>query len=130
MQTHPLAALIAAADRAISTQDYEVLLDFYAEDAALVVKPGLVVHGKAAIQRAFEGIAEHFGHRLRVGQGEIQVIEGADSALVVMETLLTFPVGLGREETVTRRATYVFRRDGDVWRCVIDNSYGTDLLTA
>jgi ketosteroid isomerase-like protein len=32
---------------------------------------------------------------------------------------------------LTRRATYEFRQDaGGCWLCVIDNSYGTDLLDA
>ncbi|MEI4139917.1 DUF4440 domain-containing protein, partial [Klebsiella pneumoniae] len=28
----------------------------------------------------------------------------------------------------TRRATYVFQKQGERWLCTVDNSYGTDLL--
>ena len=59
------------------------------------------------------------------------VLEGGDTALVVMETVVTTGRRKGAEQTVTRRATYVFRKSHDGrWLCVIDNSYGTDLLDA
>ncbi|VFT75009.1 Yybh protein [Klebsiella aerogenes] len=41
-----LKAVIEACDRAISQEDYDTLMAYYAEDAALVVKPGMVVRGK------------------------------------------------------------------------------------
>lgn len=41
-----LKAVIEACDRAISQEDYDTLMSYYAEDAALVVKPGMVVRGK------------------------------------------------------------------------------------
>ncbi|MGE7957054.1 YybH family protein [Pseudomonas sp. NPDC089530] len=129
MPAHPLQALIEAADRAISAEDFDVLMDFYAEDATLVVKPGLEARGKAQIRRAFVAIAEHFNHSMVVRQGAMQVIEGAGTALVIMHTLLDTRDRDGVASTLERRATYVFRQEsaGD-WRCVIDNSYGTDLL--
>lgn len=46
---HPdpaLKAVIEACDRAISQEDYDTLMSYYAEDAALVVKPGMVVRGR------------------------------------------------------------------------------------
>jgi uncharacterized protein (TIGR02246 family) len=129
MLEEQLAAVIAAADHAITDEDFDALMDFYADDAALVLKPGMTVRGKDAIRRAFLAVAEHFDHSLHVGQGPMQVIEGdGDIALVIMETVLTFNDAEGLRQTLTRRATYVFRRDAVGWRCVIDNSYGTDLL--
>lgn len=41
-----LKAAIEACDRAISQEDYATLMEYYAEDAALVVKPGVVVRAK------------------------------------------------------------------------------------
>lgn len=41
-----LKAAIEACDRAISQEDYATLMEYYADDAALVVKPGMVVKGK------------------------------------------------------------------------------------
>ena len=59
----------------------------------------------------------------------MEVIEGADNALVIMETRLRYPDGQGGLVDETRRATYVFRKEVDgKWRCTIDNSYGTALL--
>ena len=125
MRPHPVMTLIQQADAAISAEDFDALMTFYAENAVLVVEPGRTARGKAEIRRAFEAIARHFGNVLTVTQGEGQVIEGADTVLVVMETFLHF----GDAEPITRRATYVFARDdADGWLCTVDNSYGTSLL--
>lgn len=128
MACHPLEHVIRAADAAITAGNFDALMDFYAEDATLVVKPGLYVTGKDRIRAAFVRIAEHFQHSLVVGQGRMEIIEGGASALVIMESMLSY-VEDGWPVRVTRRATYVFRLDIDgCWRCLIDNSYGTDLL--
>ena len=126
--THPVETLIRAADAAITAEDFDRLMDFYAEDATLVVKPGLSVSGKANIRKAFVAIANHFQHRLVVSQGRMELIPGGDTVLVIMESLLCYPES-GAATHVTRRATYVFREESPGnWTCVIDNSYGTDLL--
>ncbi len=52
MSQHPLRTLIETCDAAISRRDFDALMAFYAEDAALVVKPGMVVRGIPAIRRA------------------------------------------------------------------------------
>lgn len=126
---HPdpaLKAVIEACDRAISQEDYDTLMSYYAEDAALVVKPGMVVRGKENIRKAFIAIADYFQHRLVVTQGKMEVIEGGGNALVIMET-----GWISRRRTGypgLRRATYVFQKQGERWLCTVDNSYGTDLL--
>ncbi|MDX7820539.1 DUF4440 domain-containing protein [Aeromonas caviae] len=130
MSPHPLRTLIETCDAAISRRGFDALMAFYAEDAALVVKPGMVVRGIPAIRRAFTAISDYFDGQLEVTQGAMEVIEGADNALVIMETRLRYP---GREGWIdeTRRATYVFRKEpGGQWRCTVDNSYGTTLLGA
>ncbi|WP_342058182.1 YybH family protein [Aeromonas sp. OTU364] len=130
MSQHPLRTLIETCDAAISRRDFDALMAFYAEDAALVVKPGMVVRGIPAIRRAFTAISDYFDGRLEVTQGAMEVIEGADNALVIMETRLRYPGGEGWIDE-TRRATYVFRKElGGQWRCTIDNSYGASLLAA
>lgn len=129
--SHPLVDLIRQADRAITEEDFDSLMDIYADDALLVVKPGLNAVGKEQIRRAFEAIANFFKHGLRVEQGETHVLEGAGTALVIMETRLHFPAEEGVVSTQTRRATYVFRLEEDGrWRCAVDNSYGTELIGA
>lgn len=123
-----LKAVIEACDRAISQEDYDSLMEYYAEDAALVVKPGMVVRGKENIRKAFIAIADYFQHRLVVTQGKMEIIEGGGNALVIMETRLDIPTAEGGITQVTRRATYVFCQQGERWLCTVDNSYGTDLL--
>ncbi|MDR3392896.1 MAG: nuclear transport factor 2 family protein [Sulfuriferula sp.] len=120
---------IKAADEAITSEDFDALMAFYADDATLDIKPGLIANGKEQIRKAFIAIAEYFGHKLVVEQGEMQIIQGADTALVIMETILTVNDQAGVPARITRRATYVFREVPDgKWLCVIDNSYGTDIL--
>lgn len=88
MQEHDVLELIKQADAAISAEDFDALMEFYADDAVLVVQPGQIARGKVQIRKAFEAIARHFGNTLSVTQGKAQVIEGGDTALVTMETLL------------------------------------------
>lgn len=126
MAEHELRQLIEAADRAIIAEDFDRVMEFYAEDATLVVRPGLNATGKTAIRKAFVAIAAYFKNTLKIRQGRMQVIEGADTALVLMETQLDSE---GQPEPIVRRATYVFRKAADGrWLCVVDNSYGTALL--
>lgn len=129
MTNHPLKALIEAADRSISAKDFGGLMQFYTDDATLVVKAGMYAHGKEQIRKAFEAIAAHFQDQLTVRQGEMMVIEGGDTALVIMETWLDSVDEGGDATSTLRRATYVFRKDQlGHWLCAVDNSYGTDLL--
>lgn len=131
MHSHPLRQIIESCDRAITAKDYDALMENYSEDAALVVKPGMIVKGKDNIRKAFIAISDYFQGQLMVEQGEMLVIEGGDNALVIMETVLRFPDGHSGTVETTRRATYVFRQERDGrWLCTIDNSYGTSLLDA
>ena len=129
MKPHPIREIIEACDKAISERDFDALMRYYAEDAALVIKPGMVARGKDDIRKAFIAIADYFKNQLLVEQGNMQVIEGGGDALVIMETVLHYPDEQGSIVTTTRRATYVFRKDADGnWLCAVDNSYGTTLL--
>ncbi|UUE58356.1 YybH family protein [Pectobacterium aroidearum] len=129
MKPHPIREIIEACDKAISERDFDALMRYYAEDAALVIKPGMVARGKDDIRKAFIAIADYFKNQLIVEQGNMQVIEGGGDALVIMETVLHYPDEQGSIVTTTRRAIYVFRKDADGnWLCTVDNSYGTTLL--
>ncbi|MBN3144179.1 YybH family protein [Pectobacterium brasiliense] len=129
MKPHPIREIIEACDKAISERNFNALMSYYAEDAALVIKPGMVARGKDDIRKAFVAIADYFKNQLVVEQGNMQVIEGGGDALVIMETVLHYPDEQGSIVTTTRRATYVFRNDANGnWLCTIDNSYGTTLL--
>lgn len=123
-----LRQLIASADTAINREDFDELMKFYSDDATLVVMPGKDVSGKDSIRKAFVAIAEHFKHSLVVTQGEMVVIEAGDTALVIANTLLKANEKTDSPFSMDRHATYVFKKLNDEWRCVIDNSYGTELL--
>ena len=94
-----------------------------------MVKPEMIVKGKVNIHKAFIAISDFFQHRLVVTQGKMDIIEGGDTALVIMETHLDIPGEDGGSTRITRRATYVFALRDKRWLCTIDNSYGTDLLS-
>ncbi|HWR43387.1 SgcJ/EcaC family oxidoreductase [Sporomusa sp.] len=129
MHDQELKRLIEGADAAINKEDFEALMDFYAEDAILVVKPGLIAQGKDKIRKAFEAIAEYFNHSLVVRQENLCILEAGDTALVISKTLLTASQKTDTSFSMERNATYVFKKDLDKkWRCVIDNSYGIELL--
>jgi uncharacterized protein (TIGR02246 family) len=131
MHAEQLAQVIALADDAINREDFDALMQFYAEDAVLVVLPGKLARGRSEIRAASQRIAEFFRHTLKVSQGERVVLEGGDTALVLADTVVEFTNPAGAREVVRRKATYVFRREADgAWRCIIDNSYGTELLGA
>lgn len=130
MADHELVNIIASVDAAINAEDFDALMAFYAEDATLVIEPGRWVTGQTALREAFIAIAEHFTHSLRVSQEEMLVIEGAGTALVLAKTRVLGTLKSGEPYDTLRRATYVFRKEqyGE-WRCTIDNSYGTELLS-
>lgn len=125
MERHPIELLIERADRAINIEDFDSLLEFYSEDALLVIKPGMNAVGKVQIRRAFEAIAAHFQHSLVVEEAGMVVLESNDTALVLARTI----VSACNLPSTERKATYVFKKNKDLgWLCAIDNSYGHDLL--
>lgn len=124
---HEIELLIRKADTAINREDFETLIDIYADDAVLVIKPGMNAVGKEQIKKAFEAIAAHFEHSLDVKQAGMAILETGDTALVLAKTV----VSAKNLPATERKAAYVFKRGADNrWVCVIDNSYGHDLLEA
>jgi len=127
MLQHPIALLIAKADRAINEEDFDTVVDLYTEDAVLVVKPGTHAVGKDAIRRAMQAIAVHFDGTLDVRQAGMTILETGDTALVLARTI----VSANGRPPIERKATYVFRKDArERWLCAIDNSYGHEVLDA
>ncbi|MEK3711864.1 nuclear transport factor 2 family protein [Bacillus sp. FSL K6-1005] len=120
--------IIAACDAAIRNEDFDTLMNYYTEDAILVVKPGRIARGKEEIKKAFIAIANYFNHHLVPTQGKMVILEAGDTALVLSQTLLDSDKK-DSEYAMERRATYVFKKNmqGE-WLCAIDNSYGTDLM--
>jgi uncharacterized protein (TIGR02246 family) len=131
MKSHPVKQVIEAAERAIAAEDFDALMEFYDDDAVLVIKPGLYAMGKAQIRQAFVRIAEYFNHSISVKHGNMILLEGGSTALVISEMLLESVDNEGLRSSIVRTGTYVFRKgDAEKWVCAIDNSYGADLLKA
>lgn len=128
MNTEIIKDLIAQADQAIKNEDFDKLMDFYSEDAILVVRPGKIARGKKEIKEAFIKIAAYFDNSVVPTQGKMEFLEAGDTVLVLSQTYLEANNAAESEYSMERRATYVYRLINDKWLCVIDNSYGTTIL--
>lgn len=125
---HELKELIKECDIAIKQEDFDTLMDYYTDDAILVVKPGMIAQSKEEIKKAFIRIAKYFNNTIVPTQGEMIILEAGDTALVISQTLLEANKK-DNEYSMDRRATYVFKKNSKgKWLCAIDNSYGTELL--
>ncbi|QIW82049.1 YybH family protein [Bacillus tequilensis] len=123
-----LKDIISACDLAIQNEDFDRLINYYTQDAILVVKPGMIARGKEEIKKAFIAIANYFDHHIAPTQGEMILLESGDTVLVLYQTLLDSDKK-DSEYAMERRATYVFRKNAQgQWLCAVDNSYGTDLI--
>lgn len=120
--------LIKQADLAIKNEDFNHLMDFYSDDAILVVRPGKIARGKKEIKEAFIKIAKYFDNSIVPTQGKMEFLEAGDTVLVISQTLLDANNAQESEYSMERRATYVYRLIDGKWLCVIDNSYGTTIL--
>ncbi len=107
MQGHELKQIIKNADRAINQENFDDLMNFYSEDAILVVKPGMLAKGKEEIRRAFEAIANYFNHSLIVDQEKMEILETGDTALVIAKAILSANQKTDSEFSMERVATYV-----------------------
>lgn len=128
MMNQKILDLIHQADLAIKEERFDDLMEFYTEDALLVVKPGLEVQGKERIKQAFIKIAAYFKNSIVPTQGKMMMLEAGDTVLVLSQTLLDSSNKDESEYSMDRRATYVYRLVDEKWLCAIDNSYGTTLL--
>jgi len=119
---------VKQADHAINSENLDDLMNFYSKDAVLVVKPGLLATGRKQIREAFISILEYFNHSLQVNQDKMAIIESGDTALVIAKAELSSNKR-DSDFSTERISTYVFRKnENDEWLCVIDNSYGAELL--
>ncbi|MGQ3379386.1 YybH family protein [Priestia endophytica] len=128
MEEHELKKVISECDTAIQNEDFDTLMNYYTDDAVLVVKQGMIAKGKEEIKKAFIAIAKYFNNSIVPTQGEMVILEAGDTALVLSQTFLD----ANKEDSkypMERRATYVFQKNAEGrWLCAIDNSYGTDLI--
>ena len=67
---HELKEIIKKCDLAIKKEDFDTLMNYYTDDAILVVKPGMIARGKEEIKQAFIAIAKYFNNSLIPNTGE------------------------------------------------------------
>ncbi len=112
-----IQSLIQQADQAIREERFDDLMEFYTEDAVLVINGEKEAHGKKAIKEAFIQIAAYFQNSLVPTQGKMRMIEAGDTVLVLSQTLLDADNKAESAYSMERRATYVYRRiGGKSWR--------------
>ncbi len=58
MTQHPIELFVGKADDAINREDFGTPINIYADDAELVIKPGMNAVGKEQIRKSFEAIAD------------------------------------------------------------------------
>ncbi|WP_420912535.1 YybH family protein [Listeria floridensis] len=122
--------VIASCDQLIQDEKFNELVEYYTEDAVLVVKPGIEARGKAEIKTAFAKIAQYFDNSIKPVEGEMKMIIAGDTVLVLAQTFIEASEKAVKQSdfSMERRATYIFKQVDHNWLCAIDNSYGTSLL--
>jgi len=88
MIEHELIELIRKCDLAIKQEDFDTLMQYYTDDAILIVKPGKIARGKNEIKEAFIAIAKYFNNSIVPSQGKIIILEAGDTALVLSRSHL------------------------------------------
>ena len=104
-----IQSLIQQADQAIREERFDDLMEFYTEDAVLMINGEKEAHGKKAIKEAFIQIAAYFQNSLVPTQGKMRMIEAGDTVLVLSQTLLDADNKAESAYSMERRATYVYR---------------------
>ena len=123
--TTPLEA-VKELDDALERGDLEAVLNFYEDDAVLVVEPNRLARGKKDIREFFTYL---FTLSPRARQIKTQVIESGDIALFISKWVFSGSDGNGQPFSREAIATCVFRKNADKkWRLVIDNSLGPAIL--
>ncbi|MHC5228946.1 YybH family protein [Enterococcus sp. LJL99] len=125
-----IKSIIDTCDRLIHEERFNELMNYYSDDAILVVKPGMVAQGKEQVKEAFIKISHYFDNSIKPIEGKMIYLIAGDTTLVLAQTMLEASEKITQksEFSMDRRATYVFKKIENQWVCSIDNSYGTTLL--
>lgn len=125
-----IKTVIDTCDQLIHEEKFDELVNFYTEDAILVIKPGMNANGREQIKSAFIKIASYFDNSIKPVEGKMIYLVAGDTVLVLAQTFLEAnqTATENSEFPMERRATYVFRKIDEKWLCAIDNSYGTSLV--
>jgi Ketosteroid isomerase homolog len=111
---------------AINRGNLEAALAVYEPEAVLVVRPGQVATGTAALRSALAGF---IALKPTLKPEENRVIESGDVALYCSRWSLQGIDQHGREVWMNGRSSDVLRRQPDGnWLIAIDNPWGPDIL--
>jgi ketosteroid isomerase-like protein len=126
-QQHPVEVAVEVVDEAYNRGDLEVVLDFYEDNAVMVVDPsGTLARGKVELRRAFEQVMAAKGSAKQL---KTRVIEADGIALFISHWTYSGADPSGTAFVWQLTATTVFRKQGDGrWRALIDNSFGPAVL--
>lgn len=104
--------------------DIDGLLKLYEKDAALVVAPGVVVHGRKAIRQALIDLRALFVGTPTFSIQQRLTIRADDIAQLISDVTLS---GIGQNNqpiAFNFRTSDIVRKDGRKWLVVIDNPFG------
>ena len=118
--------IVKELDKAVNDKDLEKVLSFYEKDSILVMEPGRVAKGKAEIGQFFKYI---FNMDIQAEQITTNVMQTGDIVLFTSKWTAKGKTPDGTTFNNNHIATSVFRKNADgVWRLVIDNSFGPEIL--
>jgi uncharacterized protein (TIGR02246 family) len=124
--TTPFEA-VKALDDALERGDLEAALNFYEDDAVLVVTPEQIARGKQEIREFFISLLKLSP---RVHQLKTHVIESGDIALFLSQWSFSGSDETGQPFSREAIATCVLRKNASGnWRLVIDNALGPNVLS-
>jgi uncharacterized protein (TIGR02246 family) len=118
-----VASFIAAMNRG----DAREAAAHYEEQVAFVAEPGVVVTGRAAAEAALAAMLQTLP---RLSSGACLVLVAGDIALYHADWHMSGSAPDGSKIAMSGHSADVLRRQPDgTWRVVVDNPWGTQLLT-
>lgn len=126
MGTHDALEAVARFVEAMNQGNVEAALSLYEPDAAMVVKPGVVATGTAALRQALAGFA---ALKPSLTSEVERVVEAGDVALYCARWNLRGTDPAGKPVQMSGRSSDVLRKQPDgTWRIAVDNPWGTDIV--
>jgi uncharacterized protein (TIGR02246 family) len=109
--------------RATATGNVDAIVDYWADDATVMI-PGLpTFHGKAAIRRYVERSLKTPGFHISWEPVEAHVSKAGDEGYLLERSSVTMPGAKGKLETNRFRTVTIWRKGADGrWRNVVDSS--------
>lgn len=126
MQNQDISKTLNVIHKRTSSDAVPTIDQSYDPLAAMVIKPGKVVKGHAAIREVMSDSLDNEQLQNLI-KGDSVLIEAGDVALLMAKTYSQSATG-GKFES-PKRSIYVFKKNEfGYWRCVVDNYFGTELL--